>query len=154
MWVEILIRCCTLLVLYKLLCGEVDVNCPHSNACFAVASRLEKLYGGKCFVGLRIPDPDSVTRQHIDLVLVTEKEMIVVAVRNSSGYIEVGTDGNWTCTNQNICATKTFPDPVMEISSQMMILQSYLEQRGASLPKGHITGRVIFPNPNCMVSRS
>jgi len=32
--------------------------------------RLEKLYKGKAYVGLRIPDADSASRQNIDLVLV------------------------------------------------------------------------------------
>jgi hypothetical protein len=36
-------------------------------------SRLEKLYAGRCFVGLRIPDPDAGERQHIDVVLVTKR---------------------------------------------------------------------------------
>lgn len=34
--------------------------------------RLEKLYGGKAYVGLRIPDADSGSRQNIDLVLVSK----------------------------------------------------------------------------------
>ncbi|KAJ3681696.1 hypothetical protein LUZ60_014269 [Juncus effusus] len=161
MWVEIL--CC--LVLYKLFRRFIpddladdflDVDCSHSDVLFSVASRLEKLYGGKCFVGLRIPDPDSDSgsRQHIDLVLVTNKEIMVVAVRNFAGFVQVGTDGNWTCVSHKNNAIKSHPDPVLEISSQIMTLQSYLEQRGALLPKGHITGRVILPNPNCQVSRS
>jgi hypothetical protein len=38
-------------------------------------SRLEKLYAGRCFVGLRIPDPDAGERQHIDVVLVTKRSV-------------------------------------------------------------------------------
>lgn len=38
-----------------------------------ISSRLERLYGGKTFVGLRIPDPDAGFRQHIDVVLVTKR---------------------------------------------------------------------------------
>ena len=34
--------------------------------------RLEKLYGGKAYVGLRIPDADTSSRQDIDLVLLTK----------------------------------------------------------------------------------
>ena len=46
-----------------------------SNAKFCFLSsfgRLEKLYGGKAFVGLRIPDADTGLRQSIDMVLVTK----------------------------------------------------------------------------------
>lgn len=39
---------------------------------FILQSRLEKLYGGKAYVGLRIPDADSGSRQTIDMVLVTK----------------------------------------------------------------------------------
>lgn len=34
--------------------------------------RLEKLYKGKAYVGLRIPDPDTGSRQNIDIVLITK----------------------------------------------------------------------------------
>ena len=40
---------------------------------FNLRSRLERLYGGRCFVGLRIPDPDAGARQHVDVVLVTKR---------------------------------------------------------------------------------
>lgn len=35
--------------------------------------RFEKLYGGKAYVGLRIPDADTGSRQNIDLVVVTKE---------------------------------------------------------------------------------
>lgn len=37
-----------------------------------VTCRLEKLYGGKAYVGLRIPDADTGSRQNVDIVLVTK----------------------------------------------------------------------------------
>lgn len=43
---------------------------------FTVADRLEKVYGGKAYVGLQIPDPDAATRtrrQNMDIVLVTKR---------------------------------------------------------------------------------
>ncbi|KAG8381504.1 hypothetical protein BUALT_Bualt06G0128700 [Buddleja alternifolia] len=51
----------------------LDIDSSHSDALFAVAKTLEKLYKGssKVHVGLQIPDPDSASRQTIDLVLVT-----------------------------------------------------------------------------------
>jgi hypothetical protein len=38
--------------------------------------RLQKLFGGKVFVGLRIPDADSASPQTIDLVLLTKRYFI------------------------------------------------------------------------------
>lgn len=35
--------------------------------------RLEKLYGGKAYVGLRIPDADTGTQKNVDIVLVTKR---------------------------------------------------------------------------------
>lgn len=40
---------------------------------FNFLCRLEKVYGGKVFAGLRIPDADSASPQTIDLVLVTKR---------------------------------------------------------------------------------
>ncbi|KAG1354263.1 hypothetical protein COCNU_07G003750 [Cocos nucifera] len=74
---------------------------------------------------------------------------MVVAVRNFFGFVEVGKDGSWVCTGDKKQKRETHPDPMLEISRQVGILQSYLEQRGAPLPKGHIIGRIVLPNPNC-----
>lgn len=40
---------------------------------FLCETRLEKIYGGKVYVGLQIPDADSGSRQSIDIVLVTQR---------------------------------------------------------------------------------
>lgn len=37
---------------------------------------------------------------------------------------------------------------VAEVKRQVAILESYLEQRGAPLPEGYLSYRVICPNPN------
>ncbi|XP_072986834.1 uncharacterized protein [Typha latifolia] len=152
MWVEILCG----LVVYQLIRRYFgseeefyDVDSSHSDVVFAVASRLEKLYGGRCFVGLRIPDQETGSRQHIDIVLVTKREVMVVAVKNFLGFIGIDKDGNWTCSAAKNNKPETYPDPVPEIDRQVAILQSYFEQRGVPLPKGHMMGRVVLPNPNC-----
>lgn len=44
-----------------------------SNFDFHFFCRLQKLFGGKVFVGLRIPDADSASPQSIDIVLVTKR---------------------------------------------------------------------------------
>ncbi|KAJ6854135.1 uncharacterized protein M6B38_101520 [Iris pallida] len=131
----------------------LDADCNRSDALFSVASRLEKIYGGKSYVGLRIPDPDTGSRQHIEIVLVTKKEVIVVAVRSFSGFVEVGKDGSWVCAKDKK-RTETLPDPVIEITRQVEILESYLEQRGVPLPKGYLIGRVVLPNPDCRTAPS
>lgn len=74
---------------------------------------------------------------------------MVAAVRNFSGFVVVGDGGNWVCTKDKKHKPETFPDPVLETARQVEILQSYLELRGASLPKGSLVGKVILPNPNC-----
>ncbi|XP_010919961.1 uncharacterized protein [Elaeis guineensis] len=157
MWVQIICG----MVVYKLLRRVLfdddavpDVDSSDSDASFAVAKRLEKLYGGKTVVGLRIPDPDTGSRQHIDVVLVTKREVMVVAVRNFFGFVEVGKDGSWVCTGNKKQKPEIHPDPMLEISRQVGILQSYLEQRGAPLPEGHIIGRIVLPNPNCRLAYS
>lgn len=78
---------------------------------------------------------------------------MVVAVRSLSGFVEVGNDGNWVCSKDSK-RSETHPDPVQEVTKQVAILEAYLEQRGVSLPKGHLVGRVILPNPNCRTSYS
>jgi len=156
MWVEILCG----LVAYKVIRhfffddGDdasylADLDSSHSDLCFAVAARLEKLYAGRCFVGLRIPDPDAGERQHIDVVLVTKREVMVVAIKNFSGFVEADKDGNWSCPTDKKRKQEIIPNPVLEVNRLAANLQSYLEQRGAKLPDGHIIGRVVLPNPNC-----
>jgi len=159
MWVEILCG----LVAYKVIRhfffddGDdasylADLDSSHSDLCFAVAARLEKLYAGRCFVGLRIPDPDAGERQHIDVVLVTKREVMVVAIKNFSGFVEADKDGNWSCPTDKKRKQEIIPNPVLEVNRLAANLQSYLEQRGAKLPDGHIIGRVVLPNPNCRPS--
>ncbi|XP_066376210.1 uncharacterized protein [Miscanthus floridulus] len=161
MWVEILCG----LVAYKIIQrvffagGDdasylADLDSSHSDLCFAVASRLEKLYASRCFVGLRIPDPDAGERQHIDVVLVTKREVMVVAIKNFSGFVEADKDGNWSCPTDKKRKQEIFPNPVLEVNRLAANLQSYLEQRGAKLPDGHIYGRVVLPNPDCRPSYS
>ena len=48
----------------------------------------------------------------------------------------------------NSCSYELYMQ-VEEITKQVKILEAYLEQRGVSLPKGQLIGRVILPNPNC-----
>lgn len=157
MWVEILFG----VVLYKLLTGyffDDDASVADSSdfdATFAVSKRLEKLYGGKAYVGLRIPDADTGSRQTIDIVLLTKTELMVVAVRNLSGFVEANDDGNWLCTRRGHRHHKIIvPDPMAEVSRQSEILSLYLEQRGLTLPKGYLTSKVILPKQNCSLSTS
>ncbi|THG01423.1 uncharacterized protein LOC114310842 [Camellia sinensis] len=150
MWVEIICG----LVIYRLFRRVFyddhhhDVLTSDSIALFSIATRLEKLYGGKVHVGLRIPDADSRSRQNIDMVLVTKGEAVVICVQNCSGIVSINADGSWVSTGGNSHKTEQYPDPVAEAKRQVSILESYLEQRGATLPKGYLSCRVICPNPN------
>lgn len=47
---------------------------------FSICCRLQKIFGGKVFVGLRIPDADSASPQSIDLVLVTKRYFSFILV--------------------------------------------------------------------------
>ncbi|CAL9091256.1 unnamed protein product [Musa textilis] len=147
MWLEILCGLVFYSFFRKVLNGEddfPDIDTSDSDASFAVAASLEKRYGGKAFVGLRIPDADTGTRQNMDVVLVTKREVMVVAVRNFSGLVAIDGDGNWVDKKH-----KSHPNPVIEVRRQVAVLESYLEQRGMLLPKGHVIGRVILPYSNC-----
>ncbi|XP_044477859.1 uncharacterized protein LOC123205108 isoform X1 [Mangifera indica] len=149
MWVQILCG----LVIYKLFkrifCGDdvLDIETSDSIAIFSVANRLEKLYGGKAHVGLRIPDPDTGSRQNIDIVLVTKGEAVVVSVKNFSGFVSINGDGSWVCEGQHGHRAQHYPDPVEEVKKQASVLESYLEQRGVALPEGYFSYKVILPNP-------
>ncbi|PON49512.1 Nuclease-related domain, NERD [Trema orientale] len=155
MWAEILFG----LIMYRLVRrflyddDILEVETSDSNALFSVADRLEKLYGGKAYVGLRIPDADTATRQNIDLVLLTTKgEAVVVSVKNLAGFVLINADGTWVCETKN--KTQTLPDPVEETRKQASILESYLEQRGILLPHGYLSCKVILPNPKCCTIQS
>ncbi|KAE8712183.1 cinnamoyl-CoA reductase 1-like isoform X1 [Hibiscus syriacus] len=67
MWLEII---CGLIIyqLYRLFfygsSNALDVKTSDFNAIFSVANRLEKICGGKAYVGLNIPDADTGGRSH------------------------------------------------------------------------------------------
>ncbi|XP_015069923.1 uncharacterized protein LOC107014507 isoform X2 [Solanum pennellii] len=124
----------------------IDVGSSDFNALFTVAERLEKLYGGKAHVGLQIPDQDSGSRQSVDLVLVTRREAVIVCVKNVAGFVSVDKDGRWVCTGSH--KTERLPNPVAEAKQLVPILESYLEQRGVTLPEGYLSCKVICSNPN------
>lgn len=105
-------------------------------------------------MGLRIPDADSGSRQNIDIVLVTKGGATLIAVRNLSGFVDMDKEGNWVYSSEKRHKAKKHPNPVEEIERQVEILESYLEQRGVTLPKGHLIGRVVLPNPTCRTSHS
>ncbi|KAF8099199.1 hypothetical protein N665_0248s0028 [Sinapis alba] len=150
MWVEIICG----LVIYKLvrrffhddeILGD---DTSDSTALFSVARRVEKLYGGKAYVGLRIPDADTASRQDIDVVLLTKGQVVVIGVKNLSGIVTVTSDGSWVCEAGKHHTTHTYPDPLFEVKKQASVLESYLEQRGVTLLEGNLSCKVIIPNPN------
>ncbi|XP_043718399.1 uncharacterized protein LOC122666281 isoform X1 [Telopea speciosissima] len=150
MWIQILCG----LVFYRLIKrffyddDTYEIESSDTDAKFIVANRLEKVYGGKVYLGLRIPDADSGTRQNIDMVLVTKREVVVISVKNYSGFVGIDADGTWVCTGDRTRKTERYPDPVAETKRQISILEAYLEQRGVTFPEGYLSGRVILPNPN------
>ncbi|CAN6995627.1 unnamed protein product [Brassica oleracea var. botrytis] len=160
MWVEIICA----LAIYKIVSlffyndEFSDVETSDSTALFSVAHRHHplslslslpcKLHGGKAYVGLRIPDADTSSRQDVDLVLVTKGQVEVVGVKNLSGIVTVTSDGSWVCEGGKHHSTQTYPDPLAEVKKQASVLESYLEQRGVTLLEGNISCKVVIPNPN------
>ncbi|XP_042497940.1 uncharacterized protein LOC122076610 isoform X2 [Macadamia integrifolia] len=153
MWFELLCGLVSYRLIRRFFYGDDidELESSDSDAKFMVASRIEKLYGGKVYLGLRIPDADTGTRQNIDMVLVTKGELMVVSVKNFSGLVGIDDDGTWIRTDDAKHKTERYPDPVLETKRQVAILQSYLEQRGVTFPEGYISGRVVLPNPNCRI---
>ncbi|KAI4320114.1 hypothetical protein MLD38_033625 [Melastoma candidum] len=157
MWVVILGG----LVIYKLLrrffSDDVvsDVEASDVDVLFSVATRLEKLFGGKSYTGLRIPDPDSGSRQDIDLVLLTKWEALVISVHNYAGVVSVSSDGSWVCFDPGRGREERYPDPVTIAQKKALVLEAYLEQRGVILPEGFLSWKVILPNPKfCTLNAS
>ncbi|MFQ6627514.1 hypothetical protein Gotur_005970 [Gossypium turneri] len=185
----------------------LDVETSDFNAIFSVANRLEKLCGGKVYVGLNIPDADTGSRKSIDIVLVTKGEAAVISVKNVSGFVSINDDGSWTSEGGRSHRKERIPDPVShharmaassatqsilllnvyhkkgvcfrksfarsvscglilklhillidnllwggclvaEAKNTASVLESYLEQRGVTLPEGYFSYKVIIPNPN------
>ncbi|KAK8628013.1 hypothetical protein V6N13_063726 [Hibiscus sabdariffa] len=127
--------------------GDVlDIETSDFNAIFSVANRLEKLYGGNVYAGLRIPDADTGSRQNIDIVLLTKGEVAVISVKNLEGFVSVNEDSSWTCDGGSTRAV-CHPDPVSEAKEQASVLESYVEQRGVPVPEGYFSCKVVIPNP-------
>ncbi|GAV90157.1 NERD domain-containing protein [Cephalotus follicularis] len=148
MWVEIFCG----LIIYRL-CRRffweddlLEIETSDTDAVFSVANRLEKLYGGKAYVGLRIPDADTGSRQNIDVVLVNKGEAVVISVKNFSGFTTINGNGSWTCEGDGRHKTVHHPDPVAEAKQKTSILESYLEQRGVPLPEGYLSYKIVIPH--------
>lgn len=150
MWFELIIGIIIFQVLKRFFSSgdDLDVGTYNDNALFSVAERLGKLYGGKVYVGLRIPDGDSGSPKNVDIVLVTHREAVIISVKNISGFVSIDKDGNWVCINVDKHKEEHFPDPVAETKQLVPILESYLEQRGLALPEGYFSCKVICSNPN------
>ncbi|KAE9606483.1 hypothetical protein Lalb_Chr09g0320121 [Lupinus albus] len=158
MWVAVI---CGLIFykLFKRFLYDDDVlqveGSDHSTSLFSVADRLQKLYGGNVYVGLRIPDADTSSPQTIHIVLSTKQELVVILVKNYSGILTISGDGSWVCEKPDIHKVERHSDPVAEAKKQASILESYLEQRGVVLPEGYISFKVILPNPKlCVIPAS
>ncbi|PSS04570.1 UPF0187 protein [Actinidia chinensis var. chinensis] len=158
MWVEIICGLVIYILFRRFFYDDDDdslqIETTDSNALFSVATRLEKLYDGKVYVGLRIPDPDTGSRQNIDMVLISKGEAVVISVQNLSGLVSVDADGSWVSNGANSHKSDRHPDPVAEVKRQVAILESYLEQRGVALPEGYLSCKVVCPNPNFRAIRS
>ncbi|GFZ15952.1 hypothetical protein Acr_25g0003610 [Actinidia rufa] len=158
MWVEIICGLVIYILFRRFFYDDDDdslqIETTDSNALFSVATRLEKLYDGKVYVGLRIPDADTGSRQTIDMVLISKGEAVVISVQNLSGLVSVDADGSWVSNGANNHRSDRHPDPVAEVKRQVAILESYLEQRGAALPEGYFSCKVVCPNPNFRAIRS
>ncbi|KAL4199764.1 hypothetical protein AMTRI_Chr03g52900 [Amborella trichopoda] len=153
MWVEIV---CGLVVyrLFSRFLFKDDEFEPQTlfDSTFAIASRLEKLYGGKVYTGLRIPDAENGNFQEIDMVLVTKGEAMVIMVKDISGFVDTEPSGSWVCMSGSKQHVDRHLNPVEETRKQVSILESYLERRGVLLPEGYLNCRVLLPNPNCRVA--
>ncbi|KAI3842344.1 hypothetical protein MKW98_026134 [Papaver atlanticum] len=121
-----------------------------TDAKFLVGERAEKVYGGKLYLGLRIPDHDTGSRQNIDMVVVTKEKVMVNHVKNFSGHVKIDSDGSWICAGgEKQPKVENHPNPVVEAKRQVEVLESYFEQRGVELPNGYVTYRVVLSNPSC-----
>ncbi|XP_059310445.1 uncharacterized protein LOC132061814 isoform X1 [Lycium ferocissimum] len=150
MWVQLLCGLVVYRVVKRFFYDDPDDDDQISdfNALFSVAQRLEKLYGGKAYVGLQVPDADTATRQTVDILLITQLEAVMICVKNISGFVAIDKDGNWVCAGGHKHKTQHLSDPVADAKGLVPILESYLEQRGVALPEGYLSAKVICPNPN------
>ncbi|KAL9249911.1 hypothetical protein AKJ16_DCAP11221 [Drosera capensis] len=130
----------------------IDIETSDSDAVFAVASRIEKVYGGKVYVGLRIPDADSASRQNVDIVLLSKGDAAVIAVKNLAGFVSISPDGSWVRMSDHKHKEERHPDPVAEAKRQAAVLEAYLEQRGVPVPDGYFSYKVIIPNPKFLTT--
>eukprot|EP00252_Welwitschia_mirabilis_P018761 TRINITY_DN4189_c0_g1_i2.p1 TRINITY_DN4189_c0_g1~~TRINITY_DN4189_c0_g1_i2.p1 ORF type:complete len:262 (-),score=35.91 TRINITY_DN4189_c0_g1_i2:421-1206(-) len=116
----------------------------------SIAKKLEQLYGGEVFLGLRIPDASTGTRLAIDMVLLTKREASVILVKDFKGILDVGTSGCWSLTNFK-GQSESIPNLLEVAKHQASILEDYLERRGVQLHSGFMSYKVIFTNPKCRI---
>jgi hypothetical protein len=130
MWMELICGVAIYRVICRFFSAADDTFDPNavsgSSALFSVADRLEKIYGGKAYVGLRIPDADVCSRRDIDIVLVRKSDAMIVSVTTISDFVSI----------------------VEECKQQVEILESYLKQRNVILPEEYFSYKVVCLDPN------
>ncbi|XP_044477808.1 uncharacterized protein LOC123205063 isoform X2 [Mangifera indica] len=72
--------------------------------------QIEKLYGGKAHVGLRILDPDT-------------------------GSVSINGDGSWVCEGQHGHRSQHYPDPLLHVSKFCTVLV-IIEVKACQFPSG------------------
>ncbi|KAJ7524722.1 hypothetical protein O6H91_17G018200 [Diphasiastrum complanatum] len=113
-----------------------------------VADIFQGIPGVRVFDSLRIPDTENKGRREIDLVLLTNRKIYVVEVKNWSGIIKLEPDGGWCQIRKNGTIQK-HPNIVEETRYRAALLEAYLSRRGADLPPMCIDYKVFLVNSEC-----
>lgn len=112
-----------------------------------VSSLFEGIPGVQVYQCLRIPNGQK-GRREIDIVLVTERELFVIEVKNWSGIIELKADGVWSQVRRN-GTIQNHPDVVEATKHRANLLKFYIEKRGVTLPPSFVQPKVFLVNPDC-----
>eukprot|EP00249_Psilotum_nudum_P015063 c25148_g1_i1 orf=237-899(-) len=112
-----------------------------------VGETFQRAFGGKIYQALHIPDTGRRGYQDIDVVLLTHRELYVLAVNNLAGAITIGNDGCWFQTNSDGSIEK-HPNAVLELKEKAIVLAAYIARRGITLPENFFKLRVVFVNPS------
>src|SRR5690554_1030515 len=107
--------------------------------------------GGYAFAGKRIPHPTERRRYEVDLVVLTNKKLHIIEVKNWSGDVFVNEAGDWVQSRRS--GEHVEHPPLTKYNEEKTkALIVYLAAHGVDVPEDFISQRVLFMNRNLGLS--
>jgi Holliday junction resolvase-like predicted endonuclease len=118
------------------------------------ALRQQGVSSEHIFRGLRVPDNFQTRRFEIDLVVLTDEGLFTIEVKNWSGRVSLGSDGqSWihrrrshSDNGASVSFDEPHPNLLASLQQKTQLLRQHLLRKDACLAERHFHPRLVFVN--------